>query len=355
MDERAWLARYMAAGLLVIGGIEWLLGRVISRLAAAPPLEGVGRTIVEVLGRIGIFVLSASFLLAAGLFLLSVVQFGEHANRLRRAGDLALSIYLGLFAVFTAAHALLISLAVFRDALWLNVTFNLLSALALWWVGLRFAMQQAGPVAAKVAVLLVPLAYSGWYYSVLQPWLRDTGAVPQSDTTLALHLGELAAVLAPVIFFAAIAVPGGRWRNGRRWIAPVVLAVLFSAGNIADMIVNQGFIGVFSIWSVGFTLYLPWPIYAVSLALYLFSVLECFDRSTEGKAAYTTRDVGAGLLLLMFAGYYLQLTYQHLLAVLALLLLTGIARPFTQAVRVVATEVGAQTSAPQNSGDSVRV
>jgi hypothetical protein len=34
------------------------------------------------------------------------------------------------------------------------------------------------------------------------------------------------------------------------------------------------------------------------------------------------------MLLLLFAGYYLQLTYQHLLAMLSLMLFTGLARPF---------------------------
>ena len=48
---------------------------------------------------------------------------------------------------------------------------------------------------------------------------------------------------------------------------------------------------------------------------------------TPGNWHYTCPDVGMALLLLLYAGFYLQLTYQHLLAVLAVLLLGRIARP----------------------------
>jgi hypothetical protein len=93
--------------------------------------------------------------------------------------------------------------------------------------------------------------------------------------------------------------------------------------------VDQGFTGVFTIWSVGFTLHLPWPIYAVSLALFAHALGTCFARPPlDGISAYANPDTGMGLLLLLYAGLYLQLTYQHLLAVLAVMLLGRLARPF---------------------------
>lgn len=336
MDERAWLARYLSLGVMLVGGLEWLLGRVVSRFAAIPPLEGVPRTIIEILSRIGIFLLSTAFLLAAGLLFMTAIRLGERAYRRHRRGDMALSFYLGIFGVFCLAQTLLslFSGSITQD--WLNLTFNILSALAVWWITVRFVLA-GGSWTVRGAVLLVALAYTGWYWAIL---FSFTG-VPGNQSFLnsptdALELGELAAVIVPIAFFIAIALLEGRWREKKRWIAPLIFGFLFCVANVADIIANQGFIGVFSIWSVGFTLYLPFPLYAVSLALYLYTLLTCF--AGRADSGYGDASVGMGLLLLPFAGFYLQLTYLHLLAVLALLLLTKIARPL-HAHRVLRREM----------------
>ena len=79
------------------------------------------------------------------------------------------------------------------------------------------------------------------------------------------------------------------------------LLALFAAGNIADIIANQGFTGVFAIWSVGFTLWLPWPLYGVSLALYLYTMLTCF--STRGDhASGSRRQPGHGVVATPLCG-----------------------------------------------------
>lgn len=354
MDERAWLARYLALAVIVFGGLEWLLGRVVSRLAAAPPISGVGRTIIEILGRTGFFLLSTAFLLALALMLVSAMRFGDVAYRKRYGPDAALSFYLAVFGIVCLANTVLALLSYSQES-WLTPAFNVLSALAIWWLALRFMLRpRSWP--ARLGVLLVALAYSGWFWSIV---------FPQYATTEALQFGELLAVLAPIAFFAAIVLPGGLWRRPARWIAPLIVGVLFAAGNTADIIFDQGFTGVFSIWSVGFTLYLPWPLYALSMILFLYTVLTCFarrKRRTKGEVVrgadaqsdapnevitqdnpgfrpedpkreqrerrYGDASVGMGLLMLPFAGYYLQLTYQHLLAVLALMLITRVARPF---------------------------
>lgn len=328
--EHDWLARYVASGLMIIGGLEWLLGRVVSRMAAAPTLEGIGRTLIEVFGGVGLFLISTAFILAASLYFLSVLQSGGYANKRFDKAGLALAIYLSLFGVFTVADALFVALRLFHDQAWLNITFNILSLVAVWWVTLSYAVRTRhdSPIQARMAALMVAVAYSGWYYAVLYSWVQGPGSAGAGGPADALAAGELVAVLTPIAFFAAIALPGRKWRNLRRWIAPIVLVALFSAGNIADIVFNQGFTGVFSIWSVGFTLYLPWPLYALSLGLYAYSVLTCFARHEGVERDLANANTGLGLLLLLFAGFYLQLTYQHLLAVLALLLFTGGARPF---------------------------
>lgn len=335
MDERAWLARYLAIGVMLVGGLEWLLGRVVSRLAAAPPIEGVARTIIEALGRTGFFLLSTAFLLAVALLILSALHLGERASLRRRIVDIGLAVFLCVFAVFSLSQTLLSFLSGEGTQEWLTVTFNILSAATLWWLTIRFVFTEPS-VAARVAVVLVALAYTGWYASGFFA-VTDNGSLMGSPVDT-LHVGELAAVLAPIGFFIAIAIPNNRWTNLKRWIAPVLVAIAFSAGNIADIIFDQGFSGVFSIWSVGFTLYLPFPIYALSLALYLYTVLTCFAKIKGTWSQYGGPNAGMGLLLLFFAGFYLQLTYQHVLAIIAIMLLTRVARPL-DAARVVRREV----------------
>ena len=83
MDERQWLARYAAIALVIVGGLEWLLGRTISRVAAVPTLEGLPRTIIETLGSIGFFLLSVAFMLVVALLVLaylSLISGGQQSS-----------------------------------------------------------------------------------------------------------------------------------------------------------------------------------------------------------------------------------------------------------------------------------
>ncbi|HET9496566.1 MAG TPA: hypothetical protein VFR15_20245 [Chloroflexia bacterium] len=329
MSERAWLVRLTAVALIWVGGIEWLFGRVISRMAASPALEGAGRIAIEVIGRSGLFLISTAFLVAFTLYLGEVLQFGGTANRRRDTAGLSLAIYLALFGVLLAAHAALTAFAGLREAAWLDITFNVLSLVALGWATARGVLRPELPVAARAGIGVTALAYATWFYSVLVAELMGGAGASLPGTGGALLLGEAAALLAPAFFFAATSVPAGRWRRPRSWIVPGVVLALFSAGNIADILVDQGFTGVFTIWSVGFTLYLPWPLYALSLTLFLHALGTCFAKEqNRAGSRYANPNTGLGLLLLLYAGFYLQLTYQHLLALLAVLLLSRVARPF---------------------------
>jgi hypothetical protein len=238
-----------------------------------------------------------------------------------------------------AAHAALSSFAGLSDEAWLDITFNVLSLVALFAAALRAILSPGVPVPARAGIAVLALAYGTWFYSVIGGDVAGAGGMAIPGTGGGLLLGEAAALVAPALFFAATSVPSGRWRSLRSWIAPLVAALIFSAGNIADIAVDQGFTGVFTIWSVGFTLYLPWPIYAVSLALFIHALGTCFTRRLPYTiAAYANPDTGMGLLLLLYAGLYLQLTYQHLLAVLAVMLLGRLARPIRPEPAVVSLD-----------------
>jgi hypothetical protein len=177
----------------------------------------------------------------------------------------------------------------------------------------------------RVGVVLVALAYSGWLYYVVQQDLTDVGASLLGAPLLFLNLGEIAAACAPAAFFWAIALPYGQWRHPLRWVLPTILVLVFSAGNVADALLNQGFMGVFAIWSLGMNLFLPWPVYAISGGLFVYTVLTCFTgRGRRSREA--NPSTGLGLLLLVFAGYALQLPFQFIMAVLSIALIPGLVR-----------------------------
>lgn len=324
LDDSRWLARYGTTAVLIVGGLEWLLGRTISRMAAVPVLDGTPRDVVELAGRAGLFLVSPALLLLMGLLVLAVLLLGRRAVREGHRWDTALAIYLAILVALVGAHTML------PLETWLNTSFNLLMAAGIWWLTVRFLLHPRVSAAMRAGVALVGAAYTGWYVFVLAQSGGDIS--PGSGLPLwAISLGELAVVLAPFAFFAAIAVPGAQWRHPRRWILPVLLALLFSAGSIADWVFNQGFTGVFTTWSLGINLTWPWPLYSVALALYAYSLLTCFARKAREQGEYANPNTGAGLLFLLLAAYNLQIPYQHLLAVLALLLLTGLFTPYAAA------------------------
>lgn len=328
-NDSSQLQRYAALALICTGGLEWFLGRTVSRVAAAPNLEGTPRDIIDVLGRIGLYMVSPSFLLALLILWLAVVQAGGNVLRRGARAGVALPLFLAVLGTVAAVHTF------YPTLLWLNIAFNLMALLALWWLALHAALRGSSSRPMKAALVLAALAYTGWFYYVLQSDLVNSHLVTLPAPLLLLNLGEMAAVCVPFALFWAVAIPYGQWRYWRRWIAPGVVGLLFAGGNIADAIFDQGFTGVFTIWSVGLNLFLPWPLYAVSLVLFTYVVLTCFSRRGE-RSPEANPNVGMGTLLLMFAGYALQVPYQIVLAMLSFMLLSGIAHPFaaTQGVGV---------------------
>ncbi len=285
-------------------------------------LEGAPRAIIEGFGQVGIRLLPLAFIAATLVLFLSTLDLGEQAIQHRKQQSVALAMYLSLFGTLTVAASF------FPAASWLETTYSIMSLVALVWVGRHALGSQTLDKASKWAVASVVLAYAGWfYYIIMQVLGARWGWGWGGAGVVALNIGEIVALAAPFLFFAAVALPNREWVHPKRWILPAIVTLMFAAGNVADMVFDQGFTGVFTLWSVGFTHFLPWPLYALALAAYIYAVLTCFSRDTK-KAAFANPNTGLGLLLLLFAGYNLQLTYQHLLALLAMMLFAGIARPF---------------------------
>ncbi|MEO6458442.1 MAG: hypothetical protein ABIO92_09265 [Chloroflexia bacterium] len=316
------MLRYGFVALAWLAGIEWLLGRAISRLAASPALEGTARTFIESLGSIGLFLLAPASLLAATLLFVSVSNAGADALRIGDRARAALHIYLGLFGAVSISYAFI------PRAPWLTIGYTLMALLALCWIALDYAATHGvqGPL-MRVAMLFVSGAYAGYLGYLLLQELEGVALSASLAPIVVRDLGEICLVTAPFLFFAAMSVPYRQWFRPARWILPVVLALALALANIADMIASQGFTGVFVIWGIGLSYFLPWPFYVISLALYVYSVLTCLAPG-EAKSRLATKGRAIGLLLLTFASFELQFPYQYVLALLSMMLLSGLIAPF---------------------------
>jgi len=73
---------------------------------------------------------------------------------------------------------------------------------------------------------------------------------------------------------------------------------------------------ILALWTTGLSLFLPFPLYLLALGLYLVTLLSCWR---SGDAFWP----GAGLLVLLLAGYMPEATYQHLLVFLGVAFLSG--------------------------------
>jgi hypothetical protein len=144
-------------------------------------------------------------------------------------------------------------------------------------------------------------------------------------------IGELLAVLSPIALWFAYARQALRWA----WLAAALPALAFAGMRLAV----PSMASILAIWSTGLTLYLPWPLYAISLWAAGATAIDCLRR---GQAA------GWVVILLAAGGYAPQLSAQAFLGLFALWLLV----PSGSVVRAVGQAVPApSTRACQSVGE----
>ncbi|MEK7784505.1 MAG: hypothetical protein AAB658_03625, partial [Chloroflexota bacterium] len=112
-------------------------------------------------------------------------------------------------------------------------------------------------------------------------------------------------VLTPIVLW---------WAVGRDGISPYKWAIIPTLAFVTAYLVNPAMTAIIAIWSTGLTLYLPWPLYAVSL--WLGSVVVIASLRRGGLT-------GPALLLLAAGGYAPQLSTQVFLGLIALWLLVS--------------------------------
>ncbi|MEK7326007.1 MAG: hypothetical protein AAB217_12190 [Chloroflexota bacterium] len=273
---------------------DWLITRTVTRTAIfmpkPPPVIAVYQTLT-LIGQLA-FTLTGLLALAAVLWI---------AWQSRRAVVLPLVLLclavLSIVSVFVAPGG------------WLAVVYQLLVMVAVGIVGKR-VWQGTGGIKNKIAWSAPALALLlGGLYQLLPALytaLRWPG--PPPFTGAVFNLGELFVVLSPLALW---------WSVGRREAVispykPYKWAIIPALAFAVAYLVNPAMTAIIAIWSTGLTLYLPWPLYAVSL--WLGSVVVIASLRRGGLT-------GPALLLLAAGGYAPQLSTQVFLGLIALWLL----------------------------------
>ncbi len=283
------LFKWLAAAAVV----DWLLGRTLTRTAIFMPKAPPVLLAYQGMNALAQLALTASALLAHLGLLWLIWWLYQRSHRLLPTLLLILTA-LNLLSLFLALPGGM-ALGYQVIALWAVVEIARQAAKAStgWLQRLTWAVPAGALAAGKLHQAVASL-----------PGVLPIAGQPQLSNAL-FSAGEALVVAAGLVFGWAFArqVP-------HRWIWPVasIPALAFSLLYLAA----PAMAGVLSIWSVGLTLYLPWPLYALSLWACTAAMLASLRR---GHAA------GLAIPLLMAAGYAPQLSTLFAMALIALWLL----------------------------------
>lgn len=281
--------------LAIAATVDWLIGRTLVRSAIFMPKSAAVLWAYQVLGTVGQAALTVSALLAYAALLWIAWRLRLQSHRILPAALVALTVLnvASLFIAPSAGMALayhLLALAILLALAWLAARHSL---------GLAHAAASLLPASALIAGEAYKAA------ATLPAALRLSG--PSEPAAALFNLGEALVVAAGVAL--------GLWLGGRpgsRWVWPagalpaLGFALMFSA--------QPSLTGVLAIWSIGLTLFLPWPTYAVSLGASTAAWLAALrDRHPAGLA----------IPLLVAGGYAPQLSSHLAFGLIALYLLAS--------------------------------
>jgi hypothetical protein len=369
MTELRLLFRYALMLLLVAGPVEFGLGRALSRIGGMLQ-PGPVADVVNGVATFGLRLLEPVHLLA--LVVLALAALLPIADLRARSADLEAgdpthpqsailplrgaappqsagpkskiqnakwpSLLIGAFLLLS----LTLTVVPAPVPLALILAINGVAAVLVVGGAAWFAFTARTHAALRLAVGLLGLAFAGYFVFVVLDEGSKLETVGQALTAGTLGdlgvwahaLGEGSAVAWALVVGWALGpfAPGraGRvpLRLGRLLIA-LVPGVLLAVAPLFETWMQ----GVLARMSIGFTLFLPPPVYAVAAVAYVYALLTCWDPRAPAQLGIPwLREIGAALILLPVAGFDLLSNYQLTMAILVMLLLTGLVRPLSQPV-----------------------
>lgn len=285
--------------LVVAALAEFTLVRIFSRMGMILPKTETVFLVYNSLTFLG----SASFNFAAVLaVILLLLAAYSMARGLTKIGKLTAALVAAIIGI-----SILSFLAI--DPI-LSLLYDL-TILAIFVLLAKQAFANGNSETRNLLVILVVVTYAfSYYFKIATTLAQSAAATPASARVIEMfNLGEASALLGSVMVFAFALRSGARHRAGYAVLAGAV-TLLFSLAYVG----NPWITAIITTWTTGFTLYLPFPAYALALFLFIYGV---------GMISQKERIVAYGLILVFLAGRALQLTYLNLLAVLGVLLVSN--------------------------------
>lgn len=306
MQRTPDLLRWLALAALA----EWLIGRSLTRAAIYIPKSAQVLAAFRGLTLAGQLALSLASLLA----LVTLVAIAFRGRR-----NLALST---LLSALVAAS--LVSMVVPLGG-WGALLYHTAMLLV---VGLLVKFHLDGVAARheRWAVVVTALALGAAHlYLLLPPAGEALGLAGATSSAIPFFAaGELLFVLTPLALWWAFGRSAPRWA----W----VVGGLAAAGFIGMRLSQPAMAGILAMWSSGLSLYLPWPLYAISLAIAVVTVVA---------GVRARHPVGWATILFVAAGNAPQLSTQAFYGVIALWALVS-----SEALAASPRLVGAGQSTP---------
>ena len=302
------LLRQLATALLAAAVLETLLLRLVTRVGVHLPRGEAVSDGIQAASFFGALALNFASILA---IVLVVLLLGSVALRTRN------EIVRLLFAAISGAMLWGLGWSLATGSATADALFGLSAVLLVGWLGLVLVARGGPTREVRLALAIIVFAYFCYQYYTLSHLafrLLDYGSVPPLSISV-LRFGEgLVVVAGGAVFWAW---GRGRWRRaglvGVALVAGIVLAVAFSS------LAPASTTSILALWTTGMSFYLPLPVYLLSLAFYLLTIVACWR---SGDAFW----VAAGLTLLLVAGYMPEATHHHLLLLLGVAFLSGIVR-----------------------------
>lgn len=361
MTELSLLFRYALMLLLVAGPVEFGLGRALSRIGGMLQ-PGPVADVVNGVATVGLRLLEPVHVLALVVLALAAVlplldarprpapppppadaATDPTANSQRPKWPGWLSPLIGAFLLLSLA----LTVVPAPVPLALILAINGVAAALVAGLAGRFALTAQAKPTLRLAVGLLGLAFAGYFIFVVLDEISKLETVGQGLTAGTLGevgvwahaAGEACAAAGALALGWALGpfAPRAEGRTPlrvRRLLVTLVPGVLLAVAPLFETWLQ----GVLVRMSIGFTLFLPPPVYALAAVAYAYALLTCWDRRAAAQLGVPwLREIGAALLLLPVAGFDLLSNYQLTVAILVMLLLTGLVRPFSQPVSVPAT------------------
>jgi len=307
--------RHLVLVLSIAALLEFVLIRIFSRMGILLPKDALVFSIYSFV----IFIGSAIFNLASILVLLALALAVILLLPRRGTKSATLPTAIILLLVFS------IALLVVSPTPLLSLSYDVVSVIVVASIAIGGALRSRRTW-TRLMFSLIGAAYLSTYYFKIVPLTEQVFSIRQDPGFVlnVFNLGEAFAVLAsfPILatFGLGLKRPQLRTILFSRQALVSTLAVFVFAGSYLR---NPWITSIIATWTVGFTLYLPLPVYLTAIWAFTYSLAKSWSDD---------RLLFSSLLLIPLGGRMLQLTYLTLMAVLGLVIISRISALLEQIV-----------------------